>query len=160
LTQSAHILPSRKLSQPRRSWYSAARPNREPGCMIDFIVLVPREERYLLNRYTISGSICWSLSHCTKDPNNYVNIAVWLLSLHHVMCCVDSSTHLQFGHLFLTFFLVSVAGYCDSIQFISLECETCLVIYTQNTSGKDDITLCIPSQYTRGKSFMCIFSWQ
>jgi hypothetical protein len=127
---------------------------------MDIIILVPRPRRYMWKRYTTSRSVCWLCNHCPSIPTNSVTTAVWPPSLHLVMCCVDSSKHPQFGHLFSTFFLDSVAGYCDNIRFVPLKCKTCFVIHTLNLSGKDIMTLCIPSQHTRRMSFVCMIYWQ
>jgi hypothetical protein len=110
---------------------------------------VRRPRRYVQKRYVTSGSICCSCNHCPRVSTNSANTAVWPPSLHLVMCFVNSPKTPQLGHLFCTFFRVSIAGYRDSIQLVPLKWDTCFVIHTLNILGKDFMTFCIHSQYTK-----------
>ena len=79
-TQRVHRRPPRKQSQPSRSWNRDSTPNLDPGLSNEVSVRVLCARRYLLNRYFISLSVCWSTSHWTSCSTDSANTREWLAS--------------------------------------------------------------------------------
>ena len=144
-THLQHIRPSKKLSQPRRSWWVASEWNAGLLRVIADIVERPRARRYFVMQSMSSSPVLFVLSQSLIESTDFTKETERPGSRHLVICVVVSLGHPQLGLLFC------YSSIIKSILFVAQKWETCLVIKTQNISGKDFMTLSIPRQYIRSK---------
>ncbi len=117
---SAYSQPSRKQSQPRRSWNRASTPSLEFDLSSEVSVRIPLASKYRLNNCTTLPSVCWSYSHWTSCSTKSLRMHVCPGLWHRMIWDIDSSWHLQLGHTFRT--NLSMRNSC---QLVPWKCDTC-----------------------------------
>ena len=113
-THFQQIRPSKKQSQPNRSWWIASEQKVGMSRVISPIVERPRARRYFVIQWVRSSPVWVVLSQSLIESTDFTKLADRPGSKHLVMCVVVSLGDPQLGHWFFVF-----PSMMESILFVA-----------------------------------------